>query len=109
MSSTTRRLGIGFAAAVLTTGLAAAPATAQEQELPENSSGISAPNGWTPEGSVPAWAALSDTVVDTAIYRPELLPGTVVIPSAVALSGTAPLVPWCGFFATVDSPQEGCE
>ncbi|HIW91400.1 MAG TPA: hypothetical protein H9870_07050 [Candidatus Corynebacterium avicola] len=107
MSRTTRRLGIGFAAALLTTGLATAPATAQE--LPENSSGISAPNGWTPEGSVPAWAALSGTVVDTAIYRPELLPGTAVMPSAVALSGTAPLVPWCGPFVTLDSPQEGCD
>ena len=106
MSRTTRRLGAGLAAAALTAGLAAAPATGQE--LPENSSGISAPNGWTPEGSLAAWgnmggqlSAQAVTDPEQAIYSSALLPSIALIGP---IFGGAPLFPWCGIFNT----GQGC-
>ncbi|WP_297007277.1 hypothetical protein [uncultured Corynebacterium sp.] len=97
-SRTARRIGIGLAAATLTAGLAAAPATAQD--LPANSSGISAPNGWTPEASAAGWADMSGQVLAQALTNPEqALYSSILLPTFILASpilAGPPLFPFCG-------------
>jgi hypothetical protein len=103
-----RRLAVGLTTALLTTGLAAAPAVAEDLPTP-GSTGITAPNGWTPEGSVAAWSEMGLSLLDMARYQPAAAASTAVTyPSIVVGSGAAPWIPWCGPFAGIDSPREGC-
>lgn len=104
-----RRLAVGSATALLATGLAASPAVADDLPGP-GSTGATAPNGWTPESSVAAWGGLPLDLLEIARYQPDSAAITAaIVPSMVLGSGGAPWIPWCGPFANIDSPREGCE
>ncbi|MGO1949949.1 MAG: hypothetical protein ACTH1D_09955 [Mycobacteriaceae bacterium] len=114
MSRTTRRLTIGLSTAILATGLATAPAMAQDEppaeDLPATGSAFTPAEGWSPGASVEGWAALGSDALWAAQYNPIGAISTAVLAStAMPLSGGTPLFPWCGPFANVDSPVPGCE